>query len=44
MRNEKLTRQRLIEEIRLEGRTIGTDRASELLRLIKEEETPAGTG
>lgn len=40
-RKGKLTRQVLIDEIRSEGRTIGTDRASELLQWLKEVEVPS---
>lgn len=44
MRNDKLTRQVLIDEIRRVNRTIGTDRASELLRQIRQDvEAPVGT-
>lgn len=39
MRNIKLTRQALIDAIRGTGGTISTDRASDLLRWLKEDET-----
>jgi hypothetical protein len=45
MRGDALTREVLIDEIRGEGRTIGTDRASKLLKWIKikmVEAAPAG--
>jgi hypothetical protein len=44
MRNGKLTREVLINEIRGEGRTIGTDRASTLLAWIKEETDKTSVG
>lgn len=40
-RKDKLTRQVLIDEIRAEGGTIGTDRASELLQWLKEGNMPS---
>jgi hypothetical protein len=44
MRKGKLTREVLINEIRGEGRTIGTDRASTLLAWIKEETEKTSVG
>jgi hypothetical protein len=40
MRKGKLTRQALIDQIRGTGRTISTDRASDLLQCLKENEMP----
>jgi hypothetical protein len=45
MRRDPLTRQALIDEIRGDGGTIGTDRASQLLRWLKEDKAaPVGSG
>jgi hypothetical protein len=45
MRRKPLIRQALIDEIRRDGGTISTDRASQLLRWIKEDQAaPVGSG